>query len=318
MGNAATLWRRTEAAAKIFYRTWGNPEQQADIRDQDVRDYRFQRLWDYYQGTAFDDSLAWAEYKRAYGLYRQIRSVWDHVHSLVEFYATHVWSGTLADDGLHLPDGVPNAIPLAEDTKPELAAAIGQLWTWWNFQEVMTMLVRYTAALGEVLVEIKDDPDRGKVLIELIWPGYIKYVKLDESGNVASYCIEYQVYDEDTHDTYIYKREVDKQYFRTYRDGRLFDYTAVPEDALLETGSTRTYAELADPAMPDIRDGGGVGSEIENPYGFVPAVLFRHIRVMGCHGEPAIWATQAELDEVNGLFSHIIDKTHVSLNARSS
>src|SRR6478752_5206291 len=224
MGNAPQrFWDKSTQAAKVFMRSWSNPEQQHAIRDQDVRDYRYQLLWDYYQGNAFDDLQQWAEYRKAYGLYRQIRQVWDHVHGLVEFYATHVWSGSLAEDGLKLPDGVPNAIPLAEDTKPELAAALGQLWTWWNFQEVMTMLVRYVAALGEMLVEVKDDPDRGKVMIDLIWPGYIKNIALDEAGNVQSYCIEYQVFDEVKNDVYIYKREVDKEYFRTYKDNVLFD-----------------------------------------------------------------------------------------------
>lgn len=305
--------RHMAVSAKTFFRTWGNPEQHYAAKEQETRTYRYQRLWDYYQGTAFEDLHAWAQYRRAFGLYRQIRLVWDHVHSLVEFYATHVWSGSLADDGLHLPDGVPNAIPLAEDTNPELAAAIAQLWQWWNFQEVMTMLVRYTAALGEMLVEIKDDPDRGKVLIELIWPSYIKDIKLDEAGNVKYYCIEYQVYDEKRFDSYIYRREVDGKSFRTFKDGRPFDFSKIPADQ--RGGQTTSYAPNADFGVQAEYDGTGDGNEIENPYGFVPAVMFRHIRVMGNHGEPAIWATQSELDEVNALFSHIIDKAHISLRA---
>src|SRR4030095_16169017 len=137
----------------LFYRTWGGPDTQQQASEVDLRVYRYQRLWDYYQGTAFDDVEAWAKYRQAFGLYRQIRLVWDHVHALVEFYATHVWSGTLSLHGESLPDGVQNAIPLAEDTDHELVVAIGQLWSWWNFQEQMTTLVRYTAALGEFLVE---------------------------------------------------------------------------------------------------------------------------------------------------------------------
>lgn len=303
--------RNLTVAAKTFYRTWGNPEQHYAAREQETRAYRYQRLWDYYQGTAFEDMRAWAEYRRAFGLYRQIRLVWDHVHSLVEFYATHVWSGSIADDGLHLPDGVPNAIPLAEDTDPDLAAAVAQLWQWWNFQEVMTMLVRYTAALGEILVEIKDDPDRGKVLIELIWPSYIKDIRLDEAGNVKAYVIEYQVYDEKRLDYYIYRREVDDKSFRTFKDGRPFDFTRTP-DATTGAAST-SVGGLG--GSDDLVNIGGSGGDIPNPYGFAPAVLFRHIRVMGNHGEPAIWATQSELDEVNALFSHIIDKAHISLRA---
>jgi hypothetical protein len=310
IGHGTSFFQALSVATKTFFRTWGNPEQQHALKEHEVRAYRYARLWDLYQGTAFEDLEAWAEYRRAFALYRQIRLIWDHVHSLVEFYATHVWSGSLADDGLKLPDGVPNAIPLAEDTDTSLAAAIGQLWKWWNFQEVMTMLVRYTAALGEMLVEIKDDPDRGKVLIDLVWPSYVKDIRLDEAGNVTYYCIEYQVWDEQRNDYYIYKREVDKQSFRTFKNGQPFDYTADSSDPSPATATTAASSGLSETFLP-----GEGGAAIPNPYGFVPAVLFRHIRTLGVHGEPAVWATQSELDEVNALFSHIIDKSHVSLRA---
>lgn len=270
----------------LFYRTWGGPDQQTHASDHDLRTYRYQRLWDYYQGTAFDDLEAWSKYRQAFGLYRQIRLVWDHVHALVEFYATHVWSGTLPLDGKTLPSGVANAIPLAEDTDDALASAIGQLWQWWNFQEQMTMLVRYVAALGEYLVELSDDVERGLITLNFCWPGDVVELELDESGNVKSYALEYETIDPDTQMTYRYRREVDQFSFRRYRN----DMPSV----------VRSFQEV---------------ETIENPYGFVPAVWFRHIRTMGNHGEPALWATQGELDEVNALFSHIIDKSHVFLNA---
>lgn len=304
---ASRFMQALHVASETFFRTWGNPEQQYALKEENVRAYRYARLWDLYQGTAFEDMEAWAEYRRAFALYRQIRLIWDHVHGLVEFYATHVWSGSLADDGLKLPQGVANAIPLADDTDVALAAAIGQLWKWWNFQEVMTRIVRYTAALGELLVEIKDDPARGKVMIELIWPSYVRDIRLDEAGNVTYYCIEFQVWDDQNHDYYVYKREVDKESFRTYRNGMPYAYSG----EVSPTGATVTYAETG---VSDTY-GDAAGEEIPNPYGFVPAVLFRHIATMGVHGEPAVWATQGELDEVNALFSHIIDKSHVSLRA---
>ena len=166
----AFAWHHVRSFARRYVRSWGNPEQQIEAADQRVRSERYARLWDLYTGVAFDDMTAWAEYRRHHGLYRQIRLLWDHAHSLVEFYATHIWSGSLAEDGLDLPDGVDNAVPLAQDTDPKLAAAVGQLWLWWNFQEQMTMIPRYGAALGEVMVELIDDVERGKILMEMIWP----------------------------------------------------------------------------------------------------------------------------------------------------
>lgn len=308
----ANINRRETAHPETFFRTWGNPEQQYALT-QASRAYRYRRLWDYYQGTAFDDLSAWSQYRRQFGLYRAIRQVWDHAFQLVEFYATHIWAGSLAADGLTLPRGVENAIPLAPDTRPELAAAIAQLWQWWNFQEQMTTTVRYTAALGECLVELVDVTESGRVLINLIWPSYVKDVVLDASGNVVEYTIEYRVRDDDANDEYTYKREVDKDFIRTYKDGELFDYDETPQPVIDEP-----YGEYVD--TPDNLFGSAKitkddGAEVENPYGFAPAVWFRHHRIKGVRGEPAIWSTQAQLDEANELFSHLLDKSHVSLEA---
>lgn len=307
----ANINQRERTTSASFLRTWGNPEQQYALTQAD-RAYRYKRLWDLYQGTAFDDISAWATYRRQFGLYRAVRQIWDHTFQLVEFYATHIWSGSIAADGLVLPEGVDNAVPLAPDTDPKLAAAIAQLFLWWNFQEQMTTIVRYTAALGELLVEIKDDTERGKILINLIWPSYLREVELDESGNVVSYDIEYRVKDSDANETYIYRRTVDKDFIRTYKDGEPFDYTKDPSDDI-----DKPYGEyVTGSAEGDYFDEDDEnGWEIPNPYKFTPAVWFRHTRTHGVRGEPAIWSTQAQLDEANELFSHLLDKGHVSLEA---
>lgn len=299
---------RENPTYKDFLRSWGNPEQQYALCQKD-RAYRYRRLWDLYQGTAFDSRESWALYRRNYGLYRATRQIWDHVHQLVEFYATHVWSGSLADDGLTLPDGVENAIPLASDTSPELAKAIGQLWRWWNFQEQMSQIVRYTAALGEFLVELHDDVESGKILINLVWPAYIKDIKLDASGNVKWYCIEYRVKDSRTGKDFIYRREVDGEFIETFKDDKPFDYTKDP----LPPG-TQPYGEYVNDGLSYVEQELD-GAKIENPYGFVPAVWFRHHPLVGVRGEPAVWSTQAQLDEANELFAHLLDKSHVSLEA---
>lgn len=293
-----------------FLRSWGNPEQQYAI-DQQTRAYRYARDWDLYSGVAFSNQYDWAEYKKTYGLYRAIRQIWDHTHQLVEFYVSHIWSGSLASDGLTLPEGVPNAVPLSSTIDPTLAAAIGQLWTWWNFQETKDLIVRYTAALGEMLVELTDDPERGKVMLNLVWPAYVKSVVLDEAGNLKEYVIEYVVKDRKTQKTFQYRRKVDGEFFTTYKDGEPFDYTKDP----LPVG-TQPYGDyVVGDGDGEWQDSEADGSKIVNPYGFVPAVWFRHFRTLGVRGEPAIWATRSELDEANQLFSHLLDKAHVTLEA---
>lgn len=303
-----------EVTRKDFMRSWGNPEKSNFARPIESREYRYLRLWEYYDGTAYTNLGDWSEYKTVYGLYRKIRQVWDHAHEIVEFYATHIWSGSLASDGLNLPNGVANAVPLAEDTDPTLAMAIGQLFQWWNFQQLQTTIPRYTAALGELLVEIKDDVASGKVLINLVWPGYVSDVRMDAAGNLKYYCVEYSYLDRSTGKTHKYRREVDDEYFKTFRDDKPYDYIANP----IPVG-TDPEPQNIDGAFDNdyILIDGDVesGYEIENPYGFVPAVLFRHNRIMGVRGEPAIWSTQAQLDEINSMFAHMMDKAHVSLES---
>jgi hypothetical protein len=300
---------------RAFLRTWGNPETTNRARPLDVRTYRYQRLYELYDGTAFNIADHWTQYKAAFNLYRYIRQIWDHVHELVEFYAMHIWSGSLASDGKHLPDGIANAVPLAEDVDDDLAAAIAQLWSWWNFQENMILIPRYVAMLGELLVELHDDPERGKIEIELIWPGYVSDIRLDKVGNVIYYCIEYSYFDRDDGQYHTYKREVDKRSFRTFRDGDPYNFDASPVPDGTDPDGEPYGLGYGAYSTPYVTEDDEDGYEVENPYGFVPAVWFRHYKTIGVRGEPALWSTQAALDELNGLLSHMMDKTHVNLEA---
>ena len=49
-------------------------------------DYR----WHLYQNSIFDDNLFWTNYRRKYGLYRYIRSLYNPTRRLVDFYAGHL------------------------------------------------------------------------------------------------------------------------------------------------------------------------------------------------------------------------------------
>jgi hypothetical protein len=313
-GHGGSIAERGELLGrKAFLRTWGSPDIANQARELDNREYRYRHLWGLYTGTAFDSMRESQHYRSAFGLYRGIRQVWDHCHEIVEFYATHIWSGAIARDGKHLPDGILNAVPIAEDTDDKLAAAIAQCFMWWNFQELMAVIVRYTAALGELLVEIRDDPKRGKVMIELIWPGFVTDIRLDDVGNIKWYRIEYSYFDRDDNTHHTYRRDVDGESFRTYRDDKPYNFvrSPIPEG----TDPDGTIAGLSFGSGATVLDDDDDGYRVPNPYGFVPAVWFRHNRVIGVRGEPAIWSTEPQLDEINSLFSHMLDKTHVSLEA---
>lgn len=271
------------AAVGAFRRTWSNPEEALVEQSGLTRASHYRLLYSYFDNSAYEALATWASYKARHALYRYARSLYNPTRRLVEFYAGAVYPGVLSEDGGALPDGMPQAIPLASDTAPELRAAIAQWWQWANWQAEKAVYVRFGAITGNVLVEIDDDIERGKVRASVRWPGLVSALDLDGAGNVKRYALEYRVPDGNG-GTYTYRREVDSEAIRTYRDGRPADLT-------------------------------GNGAAWDNPYGFVPAVWVRHSHVGGDFGSPAIDGSLGKIDELNSLASHVHDQVHKKINA---
>lgn len=254
------------------------------------RELDYLLLWAYYNGSMFDKSArlingfgmtgwtfrSWDRYRANYNLYRNIRLIYNPTRRLVDFYAGTIYPGVLSEDGDDLPDGVSLAIPFSEDTTPELKSAIAQFWEWSNWQAKKSVEVRYGAALGSVLVEVVDDFEKGYVCAEIVWPGFIWDLELDYSGNVTSYVLQYSAKDEDGF--YLYKKEVDINSFRYYRNDIPYDY--------------------------------GQGTIVPNIYGFIPAVWIKHQDTGSDHGSPCIAGSMAKIDELNSLASHVHDQIH--------
>jgi hypothetical protein len=269
----------TNAALVAWRRSYFDPEQVTGGQYIYSRAAEFRLLWSYYDNSAFEQLAQWQGYKKTYSLYRQTRSLYNPVRRLVDFYAAQVYPGVLSEDGTKLPEGIPLAIPLAEDTPTQLKAAIAQFWQWTNWQAGKAIYVRYGAAAGSVLVEVVDDLARAKVTANVVWPGLVTNLNLDATGNVKAYTIEYMAYDADRDTTYTFKKMVDRDLFQTFRDGR--------------------------PWAPD-----GMEPVVPNPYGFTPAVWAKHRDLGGDHGAPAIHGTLGKIDESNSLASHIHDQVH--------
>jgi hypothetical protein len=257
----------------------------------------YQLLWAYYNNSMFERvagvlsgnfnmqwqvaANGWAAYKMNYNLYRNIRMIYNPTRRLVDFYAGQIYPGVLSEDGGPLPDGVQLAIPFSKDTSTTLKLAVAQFWQWSNWQARKAIQIRYGAALGNVLIEICDDVDNGTISADVLWPGFVGEVVLDTAGNVKSYVLEYRVSDDTS--AYIYRKEVDVDAIRYYKDREPFDY--------------------------------GSGTVVENPYGFVPAVWIKHIDLGGVHGSPAISGSLGKIDELNNLVSHLHDQVHKVIGA---
>lgn len=271
-----------QAAVAAFRDPEGFP---GDVAGSTVDRARLALLWRYYQNRTFDDLLAWQAYRENFQLYRNIRSIYNPTRRLVNFYVAQVYPGVLSEDASRLPDGVQLAIPLSDDTAKDLKIAIGQFWQWSNWQAGNKLMVRFGGATGSCLVEMVDDVKRGKVSAAVRWPGRLADKARDESpslaldafGNVKFYALEYDALDEKGK-TYKYRKEVNQESFRYFND-----------DALTE--------------------------EIENVYGFVPAVWCKHIDEGADFGSPAITGSIGKIDELNGLVSHDHDQVDILIDS---
>jgi hypothetical protein len=282
-----TLWGRfsmaTLAAASTFKRVWSDPAGMTTREKYEAQTSLYAYRWHLYQNSIFDDVTIWQQYRRKYGLYRYIRPIYNPVRRLVDFYAGIVYPGVLAVDGKRLPNGSILAIPLEDDLDPQLRKAIGQLWQWSNWQTGKNLFVRYGAALGDVGVEVVDELDRGKVTYEIVWPGSVKQLDLDGTGNVKAYAIEYQAED-DNGRTYVYRKEVDGERIAEYKDDELYQYDE------------------------------NIEAERDNPYGFAPFVWCKHTDLGGDYGAPAI-RNVGKIDELNEIASHAHDRAHAVLSS---
>lgn len=284
MGVLERMWTAATVGWQAALRTFQDPSQVYKQHFECLRDEYAQR-WSRYSNSLFDkaSSYNWERYKQNYRLYRNIRSLQNPCKQLVEFYVANIYPGRISKNGLPFPDGTPSAIPFSDDTNEDLIAAIAQIWQWSNWQALKSRQIRFCAALGDVLSEVIDDTEKRKVYLDIIWPGHVADLELDHCGNVEQYALEYPVIQEN--ERYIYRKEVDKETFRYYKDGREFDY--------------------------------GFGTVTSNIYGFVPATWTKHLDIGGEHGDPAIAGSEPLFDELNGLLCMTIDQVERILRAPS-
>ncbi len=217
-------------------------------------------------------------------LYDHIRGVYNPVYRLVEAYTAKVYGGALDFEDLST-----GAIPIlmADD---DLKAAIKQLWLWSNWRIQKGVYVRTGANLGDVALKIIDEPDKGKVRLEVLHPGKIAEVETDAVNNVKRVVIEYtrtETVNGNDRD-YVYREEIDGDRFATFKDGRAFAY----------------YNDTSGTAV----------SQWTNPYGFVPLVLVKHKDLGLQWGANAYHAQMGKIDELNDAASLLNDQVRKAIN----
>lgn len=274
----------TQAAASTWRRVYADPEATTAAGEYEDRRQAYLYRWAWYENSIFDvlNRSTWAQYKADYRLYRHTRAIYNPARRLGDFYGAILWPGILSADG-DPPPGGQLGIPLPEDTPAELRQALGQIWQWSNLQKIKSLIGRYGSILGDVGIEIIDDPDSRKITIAPIWPGHIVDLELDREGNAQAYTLEYQALDREKDQSYTYRKTVTKDWIATWRDDAPYSYDGLPPE----------YA---------------------NPYGFCPFVWIKHTDTGGDHGLPAMRNLLA-WEELNGLASHDLDHAHKILKA---
>jgi hypothetical protein len=206
-------------------------------------------------------------------MYKHTRLIYNPVPMIVDFYVDNIWRPAQNNDFESL------VTPLSPKTDEAIIEAVAQVDQWSNFLADAQKIKRYAAATGNVLVEGIDDRDREKVFHRTVWPGFVKQLELNETGDVNSYTLEYEVLDPATKTPYRFSKVVTKDSFSYFRDDKAF--------------------------VPD----GKTAAKEPNPYGFVYAVWIRHTDDGADFGMPSV-KNLDKVDEANSLGSHLHDNIH--------
>lgn len=262
-----------------FLQGWrSNPESLKQLTHEQ-RNAIYWQGFSYYRNLQFSrrDGYDWSGYLSSRELYKHTRLIYNPVPAIVDFYADNIWQAARNEKFESL------VTPLSDKTDEALMTAIAQLDQWGNFLAEKSKIIRYGAATGNVLIEGEDSLEREKVTHKVVWAGYVSDLTLDDQGNVLSYTVEYDVWDNDAKRTYRFKKVVDRETFRYFKNDLPFDYP-------------------------------GKQAVMDNPYGFCFAVWIRHTDDGGNYGLPAC-VNLDKVDEVNSLASHLHDNIHKEIES---
>lgn len=293
MGYFDRLWSATMAGYKAFQAKMMGTDllgSQA-FEDFDARKLRYSVLWAMYENSVYDKLHVWGTaYKTTYGLYKYIRNIYNPSYRIGEFWRTHLLGGPLdmaAGDG----SKVPSCLPIVTENE-SLREPIGQVWRWSNWQFKKDILGLWGPVMGDGIIKINDRPDKGKVYMQIVHPGKLKEVDLDEWGNVKGYVLE--------------ERRPDP------RGGRKGSYVTYREVATRDGDSVvyRTYLDQTLYAWSEDQ-----GAEWTEDYGFVPMVVFQHNNVGLDYGWSELHPGLSKFREVDDQASKLHDQIRKIVDA---
>lgn len=277
----ANIIQSTYNAAMIGFRAFmsafKDPKAESDFVSSADRMEQIQIAWLYHTNKMFDRNTAdWSLYLSDRGLYKHTKLLFNPATKINGFYIDNLWANPKNDD-------YPNLYtPADKNTDEKVLLGIEQLDQWSNFQSEKQIIKQYAAATGSVLIELVDDPEREKILDNVVWASYVKELELNNTGDVQSYTLEYTAYDENN-EQYLFRKEVDKEQVKYFKDDKPFAYS--------------------------------YGSDtIELTDGFTPAVWIKHEDIGSLFGQPACKDFN-KIDHTNSLACHLHDNIHKEIES---
>lgn len=215
-------------ALSTGYMAYREEDQSAD---SDIFDSYEARLARYRLNTIYAENkqysalnrvrYSWRYVKR----YRHMRAIYNFISRLIDLEVNKTYGGEIDWAGDLKTGAIP--IILGKKTNPIATECIMQILEWSNFGDGKDLYVRNGATLGDSFLKgvtvFNDDGSANKVYIEVLDPHKVKDFDLDERGNVKRIVIEYWKTDETTGKDWLYREEIDKEWFRFYRDDDLYD-----------------------------------------------------------------------------------------------
>lgn len=253
-------------------------------------------LWHFYLNTAYirnpryDPFQVVSRYLAEQRLYPNLRGIYNPVTRLTNAYVASIVGGKLdplAGDGTVRR----TALPILTEHE-NLRQPISKLWQWSNFDIKKALAPRFGAATGNFGIRLVDDPERGQVRFEIVPAWEVTDVQLDGVDNVIYWRQEYPYEESDEQanghvftSVHTFALEIDKDEFRTYRDGLLY-------------GFAENNGQEAWP----------------NPYGFVPALWVKHIDTGTDLGLCAYHASIPVINTLNEVASHLAEQVKKSVH----
>lgn len=301
---AASWWRRLSAAVTAFREALmsasrdrrGQADPLSDWGSYDARRLRYDVLWALYESTAYAPFHNFASrLKSDRQLYQAVRPLSGIPHRVSEFWTTHLYVGSPDPDaGPGKP--VQSAVPI-EQADDALRTALARLWRDSRLAEMLSLYCRFGSTLGDVGLKVMDDPDEGRVSLEVVDPRDVAWYAEDRYGRCTSYEIVRWVPD---------PRRIDTLRSVCYRE------TAELVPGVDGKPGRVAYATYLDDALYSW--GGDHGPEWEEPYGFIPFQMTTHMKVRAdspfgfaeiLSGVPLIH----ENDHVKSMFSDFVGKS---------